>query len=422
MKLPRLSSPNKSDHPSKENPATNPSNVPDKPKEAKAPVVNKTKSDEKSRDETAQVTKTAKPQLYVYCIVPSTAPKDYGKIGVGSDAPVYTIEHKDIAAVVSEFTGERFEKNGANALAHQRVVQKVFEKQLGVPIEFGTMVASSGDVQRYLEVSYVKFKKELVDLKPGAGPALDDAAGPTDIIAQILSQSAASAVKIRQMTDALDDLRRRQYEKGADRLPEGAAKELLEFLAKAPPGAYEATETPVGSRDEEIQNLQRRLDTIFEDITYLRDLVTKLDTSESMIAVKKEQNKINEAVAGLRSLYTDNVASLENTVRQTLGSYFETVPPAIEAFVKKTVQETVTNQSQTLLPATIGVPEAREPPILPRKEGRSLLPGAERVLELIGSGEASSYAKCVSCGAQIVITDKFCYHCGRPNVLQEPGP
>lgn len=422
MKLSRLRSPSKSDQPPKGDKVASSPKSADMPKDAKAPAVDKAKSDEKDLSETVHVSKDAQPRLYVYCIVPSTAPKSYGKIGVDGDSPVYTIEYKDIAAVVSEFSADRFEKNSANALAHQRVVQKVFEKQLGVPIEFGTIVASSGDVQRYLEGGYVKFKKELGALKPGSGPALDDAAGPTDIIAQILSQSAASAVKIRQMTDALDDLRRRQYEKGADRLPEGAAKELLEFLAKAPPGAYEATETPVGSKDEEIQNLQRRLDTIFEDITYLRDLVTKLDTSESMIAVKKEQNKINEAVAGLRSLYTDNVASLENTVRQTLNDYFDTVPPSIESFVKKAIEEVATKQGQTLLPATVGVPETREVPILPRKEGRSLLPGAERVLELIGSDAAASYAKCVSCGAQIVITDKFCYHCGRPNVLQEPGP
>lgn len=418
VKLPHLRHTGKSDQPPK---VTSSPKVPDKPKDAMAPAADKAKSDVKDHTETVQAPKGTKPPLYVYCIVPSTAPKEYGNIGIDSGAPVHTIEFKDIAAVVSHFSGERFEKNDANVLAHQRVVQKVFEKQLGIPIEFGTMEASSGDVQRLLEARYEKFKKELAEFKPG-GSAIDEAGEPTDIIAEILSQSAASAVKIRQMTDALGDLKRKQYEKGAERLPEGAAKELLEFLAKAPPGSYETAEAPVGSKQEEIENLQRRLDTLFEDITYLRELVTKLDSSETMMEVKKEQDKIKDAVEGLRSLYTENVASLENTVRQTLGDYFDTVPPAIEAFVKKTVEEAATNHSQTLLPAAIAVPEAREDQILPRKESRSLLPGAERVLDAIGSIVAPSYAKCVSCGAQIVITDKFCYHCGRPNVLQEPDP
>lgn len=357
MKLSRLRSPSKSDQPPKGDKVASSPKSADMPKDAKAPAVDKAKSDEKDLSETVHVSKDAQPRLYVYCIVPSTAPKSYGKIGVGGDSPVYTIEYKDIAAVVSEFSADRFDKNDANVLAHQRVVQKVFEKQLGIPVEYGTIEATGDDVQRLLEASYSKFSKEMAELKPGTGPPIDEAAGPTDIIAEILSQSAASAVKIRQMTDALDDLKRKQYEKGAERMPEGTAKQLLEFLAKAPPGSYETVEAPVGSK-EELRNLQRRLDTLFEDITYLRELVGQQNGSDAITVVRKEQEKIKEAVEGLRSLYTENVASVENTVRQTLTDYFDTVPPAIEAFVQKMVQENATKQNQTPLLAAISVPEA----------------------------------------------------------------
>jgi len=44
--------------------------------------VDKAKSGESTIAQTVAASKDAPPGLYVYCIVPSTAPKDYGKIGV----------------------------------------------------------------------------------------------------------------------------------------------------------------------------------------------------------------------------------------------------------------------------------------------------------------------------------------------------
>ncbi len=332
---------------------------------------------------------------------------------------MHTIEFQELAAVVSEFPGDHFEENRANVLEHERVVQKVFEKQLGVPTVFGTIVASNEDVQRYLEVGYAKFKNELEDVKAGVGLVSDDVERPTDTTAQILSQSAGTTAKTSLMIDALDEIRRRRYGEGADLLPAGAAKELLNFLAKAPPGSYEARETPVGSSDGEIQHLRRRLDTLFEDLNDVRELLTQQEDMDTLAAVE-EQKKIKESVAGLQSLYTDGMASLEKTVRQTLSQHLDTMSSAIERFVKKVVEEAVTTQSQTLLPpATVAAEGRRELDVT--EQGRSLLPGVERVLAA-GALAVFSYAMCGNCGAQIMMADKFCYHCGRPNVLLAPIP
>ena len=39
---------------------------------------------------------------YVYCIVRSDVPRDFGDNGIGSGQTVYTVHHEDLAAVVSD--------------------------------------------------------------------------------------------------------------------------------------------------------------------------------------------------------------------------------------------------------------------------------------------------------------------------------
>jgi hypothetical protein len=162
-------------------------------------------------------------------------------------------------------------------------------------------------------------------------------------------------------------------------MPEGAAKQLLEFLAKAPPGSYETSEESVGTKDEELQRLHRRLDTLFEDLNHVQELLAKQKDSETL-------SEIKDVVGEFRDLHYENVASVEKTIRQTLSDYFESVPPAREMFVKKHVAAFVTGRIQPVLP---------------------------------GEPVALSYTKCTGCNSQIVTTDSFCYHCGRPNVLGE---
>jgi hypothetical protein len=399
VKLPRLRVPPKSDHAPKEDIASS-AHVPDKPKDAKALAADKAKSDAKDRSETVQLSKATKPSLYIYCIVPSTAPKDYGSIGVAGDAPVRTIEYKDIAAVVSEIGKDRFEKSDANILAHQRVVQKVFGKQLGIPVQFGTIVATNDDVERYLEAGSADFKKKLEELKPEAGPTID-AASPTDIIAQIISQSATSAVKIRQMTDILEDLRRKQYDKGAERMPEGAAKQLLEFLAKAPPGSYETSETRTTSATEQAQEIQRRLDALFEAMTDLRKLSNQVN-SEGLETLRNEQQKIREAVGDLRNLYNENAASIGFQLGIVVNNFDKLTTSLKEntASIEKTVKQTIVDT----IPHSI---EEAMKSIRPVRWGRA------RPREEL----SAHYTWCISCRAEIRITDRFCDSCGWPVAL-----
>jgi ElaB/YqjD/DUF883 family membrane-anchored ribosome-binding protein len=306
-------------------------------------------------------------RLYVYCIVASNAPKNYGSIGIGGyDAPVQTIEFKDIAAVVSEVPDESFEKTDESILSHQRVVQKVFEKHPGVPLTFSTVKENNDQVKRLLEDNYGKYKDQLTKL--GAfetpGPSTDtEETGSTDLVSQVLEQSASSAIKIRQMSDELEDIRRKTYEKAMERATDGAMKRLFDVLAHAPPGSVEVRE-PSGEpvQTGQLERLQKQLYELAEQLALL--VKVQWDKSE------KEQQKLNDEIVRLVKHNQDSIASVEKMLRGTFREYFDTVPPAIEDLVKKTVREHTERTQQV-------------------------------------------YVKCAGCGSEFPQVYSFCPNCGR---------
>jgi ElaB/YqjD/DUF883 family membrane-anchored ribosome-binding protein len=347
------------------------------------------KTSETSSASLGLVTSDAHPRLYVYCIVPHMAPKDFGRIGVEGNGSVYTIEYRDIAAVVSEFPGDKFEKEDANTLAHQRVVRKVFEKVMGIPIQFGTLAKDKKDVTRLLEQGYEKYKEQIAKLVPADDSAIDESPEPADIIAEILAQSAASAVRIRQLTNDLDSIKRREYEKGAGRMVEGAAKRLLEFLAKAPAGTVQVSDSPSAVSEERIQQIQQRLDVLADEISFLVKKTSE-QSDDRIESIKRNQERIEEEIRKIAATSEKSLLVVEKTVLGTLRDYFDHVSPAMEVFVSKAVGDTLDAQSSRI-----------QPP--PRLSSQSLAP---------------AYTICAWCGSEIPKISKFCYRCGEPNSYQ----
>jgi len=109
---------------------------------------------------------TVKQMLYIYCVTNADAPEDYGRIGVGgANSEVYTIKYKDIAAVVSDISDGPLENTEKNVLAHQRVMQRVFEKAVGVPVVFSTVVDGPEEAIALLTENYSAYADKLVKLK-----------------------------------------------------------------------------------------------------------------------------------------------------------------------------------------------------------------------------------------------------------------
>ena len=74
-------------------------------------------------DEQVQSTQTEAEQgKYVYCIIKTETPKDFGAVGIGGRGDkVYTVHYKEFGAVVSNCPLIVFDPTRENALAHEQV-------------------------------------------------------------------------------------------------------------------------------------------------------------------------------------------------------------------------------------------------------------------------------------------------------------
>ena len=99
---------------------------------------------------------------YLYCIIESMKPENFGRIGVDGNE-VYTINYKDLAAVVSDASNSSYEilRQG---LTHQKVVENVMKKYTLIPMSFGQVPKSKDDVKGFLSEHYLEMKKMIEKL------------------------------------------------------------------------------------------------------------------------------------------------------------------------------------------------------------------------------------------------------------------
>ena len=99
---------------------------------------------------------------YVYGVITSREPQNFGKIGIGgAGEPVYTIHHGDIAAVVSKTPVFIFDPTRENALAHEHVIETVMKGQTIIPMSFGTVFRTDDDIREVLKSIYPSLKDVL---------------------------------------------------------------------------------------------------------------------------------------------------------------------------------------------------------------------------------------------------------------------
>jgi hypothetical protein len=99
---------------------------------------------------------------YVYGIIGSRETVTFGKMGIGgSNELVYTVEHKDIAAVVSKTDVYIFDPTRENALAHEHVIETVMKTHTIIPMSFGTVFRTDEDIREVLRSIYPSLKDVL---------------------------------------------------------------------------------------------------------------------------------------------------------------------------------------------------------------------------------------------------------------------
>ena len=99
---------------------------------------------------------------YVYGIIEVNESSAFGKTGLGGiNENVYTVHHKDVAAVVSNTPIFIFDPTRENALAHEHVIENVMKTHTIIPMSFGTVFRTELDIKEVLKTIYPSLKDVL---------------------------------------------------------------------------------------------------------------------------------------------------------------------------------------------------------------------------------------------------------------------
>ncbi len=100
---------------------------------------------------------------YIYGIIQEPEPRRFRFLGVG-DAAVYTINHRELAAVVSDTALQEIDPTRKEVRAHTVVQDELLKNRIVLPMGFGMIANSREDVLKLLEKNYQELSGELVRL------------------------------------------------------------------------------------------------------------------------------------------------------------------------------------------------------------------------------------------------------------------
>lgn len=104
---------------------------------------------------------------YIYCIIGEEKRRDFNSPGIGERGnKAYTVNYKDLAAVVSNSPIIKYPVTRENSLAHEKVIEEVFQENYAVlPVRFGTITEKEEPEkaikEKVLEARYKEFKDLL---------------------------------------------------------------------------------------------------------------------------------------------------------------------------------------------------------------------------------------------------------------------
>jgi len=108
------------------------------------------------------VDRTTNRGRYVYCIIRASQPLRFGHIGMDEQSPeVYTINYRDMSAVVSDVPIAPLDSTRENVLAHERVNETVMRDHTVIPMSFGTIFKTRDDIGELLRSAYDAFADVL---------------------------------------------------------------------------------------------------------------------------------------------------------------------------------------------------------------------------------------------------------------------
>lgn len=102
---------------------------------------------------------------YIYCVIEKPHQSfDFGEIlGIGK-VPVHFCAHETLAAAISDAPSDDYPLTRENLIAHQRVIERIMEKQRTVlPVSFGIVAENEGAVVgKLLDPHQMRLAEELI--------------------------------------------------------------------------------------------------------------------------------------------------------------------------------------------------------------------------------------------------------------------
>src|SRR6266498_781378 len=103
---------------------------------------------------------------YVYCIIEADGRQEFPAMGIGGRGDqVYTIHYSGLAAVVSDTPVVVYDPTRENALTHEHVNETVMKEFTVIPMSFGTVFRTEGDVIEFLKDTSDALRDVLLKMK-----------------------------------------------------------------------------------------------------------------------------------------------------------------------------------------------------------------------------------------------------------------
>ena len=117
--------------------------------------------------ETEQTSADSVPEgKYVYCIIETAEPRSFGAMGIGGRGDeIYTIQHRGLAAVVSNTPLVVYDPTRENVFAHEQVNEAVMREFTVLPMAFGALFRTDDDIIELIRGTYDALRDVLAKME-----------------------------------------------------------------------------------------------------------------------------------------------------------------------------------------------------------------------------------------------------------------
>jgi hypothetical protein len=103
---------------------------------------------------------------YIYCIIETSEPRSFGPMGIGGRGDeVYTIQHRGLAAVVSNTPLVVYDPTRENVFAHEQVNEGVMREFTVLPMAFGALFRTDDDIIELIRGTYDALRDVLAKME-----------------------------------------------------------------------------------------------------------------------------------------------------------------------------------------------------------------------------------------------------------------